>query len=79
MILEQYHGDVDLIDEYVYTMSDIGAFRSKCDEAIFALTCTQGLIKVGLGFFRTNADSQWNPVYNVFHRIFCCGKETIRR
>jgi len=43
MIWEQYHGDVDLIDEYVHTMSDIGAFQSKCDEDIFALTCTQGL------------------------------------
>ena len=28
------------------------------------------LIKVGLGIPRTNADSQWNPVYNAFHRIF---------
>jgi len=37
------------------------------------------LIKVGLGISRTNADSQWNPVYNVFHRNFCCGNETIRR
>ena len=26
--------------------------------------------KVGLGIFRTNADSQWNPVYNAFHRNF---------
>jgi len=26
--------------------------------------------KVGLGISRTNADSQWNPVYNAFHRIF---------
>ena len=34
--------------------------------------------KVGLGISRTNADSQWNPVYNVFHRNFC-GNETIRR
>ena len=37
------------------------------------------IIKVGLGISRTNADSQWNPVYNVFHRNFCCGNETIRR
>jgi len=37
------------------------------------------LLKVGLGISRTNADSQWNPVYNAFHRDFCCGKETIRR
>ena len=28
------------------------------------------IFKVGLCIFRTNADSQWNPVYNVFHRIF---------
>ena len=43
MILAQsrYHGNVDLIDEYVHTMSDIGAFRSKCDEAIFVLKFTQ--------------------------------------
>jgi len=26
MILAQYHGDVDLIDEYVHMMSDIGEF-----------------------------------------------------
>ena len=24
--------------------------------------------KVGLGISRTNADSQWNPVYNAFHQ-----------
>ena len=36
-------------------------------------------VKVGLGISRTNADSQWNPVYNAFHRIFCCANETIRR
>ena len=36
-------------------------------------------VKVGSGISRTNADSQWNPVYNVFHRNFCCGNETIRR
>jgi len=36
-------------------------------------------IKVRLGISRTNADSQWNPVYNTFHRIFCCGNEMIRR
>ena len=37
----------------------------------------QPYIKVGLGISRTNADSQWNPVYNAFHRIFCFGNETI--
>jgi len=36
-------------------------------------------IKVGLGISRTNGDSQWNPVYNAFHRIFCRGNETIRQ
>ena len=36
-------------------------------------------VNVGLGISRTNVDSQWNPVYNVFHRIFCCENETIRR
>jgi len=25
------------------------------------------VLKVGLGISRTNADSQWNPVYNAFH------------
>jgi len=28
------------------------------------------LFKVGLGISQTNADSQWNPVYNAFHRFF---------
>jgi len=36
-------------------------------------------VKVGLGISGTYADSQWNPVYNVFHRNFACGNETIRR
>jgi len=36
-------------------------------------------IKVGLGISRTNADSLCNPVYNVFHRNFCCGNEMIRQ
>jgi len=27
------------------------------------------LFKVALGISRTNADSQWNPVYKAFHRI----------
>jgi len=43
------------------------------------LKSTQPHLKVGLGISRTNADSQWDPVYNVFHRIFCYGNETIRR
>ena len=33
-------------------------------------TTTQTLkLKVGLVIFRTNADSQWNPLYNTFHRF----------
>ena len=28
--------------------------------------------QVGLGISRSNADSEWNPVYKVFHRICCC-------
>jgi len=35
-------------------------------------------LKVGLGISRTNADSQWSPVYNAFHRNFCCANKTIR-
>ena len=31
MILEQYHGNVNLTDEYVYMMGDIGAFQSKLE------------------------------------------------
>ena len=31
---------------------------------------TGKLLMVGLGISRTNADSRWNPVYNVFHRNF---------
>jgi len=32
-----------------------------------------------MGWVRTNADSQWNLVYKpeAFHRIRCCGNETI--
>jgi len=33
--------------------------------------------KMGLGISRTNADSQWNSVYNAFHRFFL--NETNRR
>jgi len=35
------------------------------------------VFKVELGNSRTNEDPQWNPVYNAFHRFFCCGNETI--
>ena len=34
---------------------------------------------MGLGNSRTNAGSQWNPVYNAFHRNFCCENETIQQ
>jgi len=37
------------------------------------------LSRVGLGVSRTHADSQWNLVYNAFHRFFCCANEMIRR
>jgi len=40
---------------------------------------TQPHLKVWLSICRTFADSQWNAVYNAFHRIFCCGNETICR
>ena len=45
------------------------------------MTCVFFLsnFKVGLDISRMNADSQRNPVYNAFRRIFCCGNETIRR
>jgi len=36
-----------------------------------------GNIEAGLGISRTNADSQWNPVYDTFHRFFY--NETICR
>jgi len=49
------------------------SFRSKCS------ALQNSRIKVRLSISRTNADSHWNPVYNAFHRIFCCGNETIRR
>ena len=35
-------------------------------------------VKMGLGISRTNTDSQWNPGYNAFHRVFCGENETIR-
>jgi len=40
---------------------------------------TQPHLKVGLGIPRTKADSQWNPVYNAFHRNSCCENEMILR
>jgi len=40
-------------------------------------TYSRGRGKVGLGISRTNADSQWISVYNVFHRICCCENEAI--
>jgi len=40
---------------------------------------TQPHLKVGLGISRTNADSEWNPVYNTFPRICWCGNETFCR
>ena len=37
---------------------------------------SRAVFKVGLGIFRTNVDSQWNPVYKAFHRVRCCENET---
>ena len=34
---------------------------------LVASVFTENALKVGLGISRTNAGSQWNPVYNVFH------------
>ena len=42
-------------------------------------TNVQPHLEVGLGISRTNPGSQWISVYNAFHRIFCCGNETICR
>jgi len=53
-------------------------FRTQ-DLVDFVFEGFRSTLKVGLGISRTNADSQLNPVYNVFHRNFCCGNETIRR
>ena len=33
-------------------------------------------VKAGLGIFETNVRIQWNPAYNAFHRMQCCGNET---
>ena len=52
-------------------------YRSRYKKRTWLGFCVR--VKVGLDISRTNADSQWNPAYNAFHRIFCCGNETIRR
>jgi len=58
-----------------YSGTDI-SFETKNVKAIFldCCCCCCLHIKVGLGISRTNADSQWNPVYNVFHRNFLLWK-----
>jgi len=68
MILAQYHGDVDLIDEYVHTMSDIGAFRSKYDEAIFALKCAQSSSS-GTSSDTASTISNNENLENLIHKI----------
>jgi len=40
------------------------------DELYSSFFVIKVFIKVGLGIYRANADSQWNPVYNAFHRNF---------
>ena len=74
----QFHSRANVLSACVTWLIDM------CDmthwhEWHVSLTCMTWLIKVGLGIARTNADSQWNPVYNALNRIFCYGNETIRR
>jgi len=65
----------------IHEMVSCRTSRSSCTFTLqqFEVANTVNRLKVGLGISRTNADSQWNPVYNAFHRNFCCGNETIRR
>jgi len=44
---------------------ELGVFRSHC----FLHLLLRLIFKVGLGISRRNTDSQWNAVYNAFHRI----------
>jgi len=54
-------------------------YQRSRDQDLHWIVQFSDFVKVGLGISRTNADSQWSPVYNVFHRKFCCGNETIRQ
>jgi len=76
---------IDLRDGYKYLKPDIKIKSLEVDNLILSDSTNEILpsevflnnIKVGLGISRTNADSQWNPFYNAFHRNFCCANETI--
>jgi len=59
--------DTDCFDSFFW---DLHAFRLKVLEK--NVGGEEG--KVGLSISRTNADPQWNPVYNAFHQFFLLWK-----
>jgi len=65
------------IYEYIYNPTNLNWRLFTARPTVRTLTVS-AVIKVRLGISRTNADSQWNQLYTVFHRIRCCGNETIR-
>jgi len=70
------------------TNRDLGS-KLRLDEEIDSFEINRALsvqiitvlpdLKVGLGMFGTNAESQWDPVYNAFNRVHWCGNETMRQ
>ena len=61
---------------------NLGVELDFCWPVFFAGFCTMLFEKCSfvcfeVGISRTNADSQWNPVYNAFHRFFCGANETM--
>ena len=46
---------------------------------LYTLQLKPQTLRWGWVFLERTRDSQWNPVYNAFHRFVCCGNETIRR
>jgi len=69
--------EADLVQNDLY-------WAASSQEFLLRVTRTsseKNVIQVGLGIYRTNADSQWNPFYKAFHQIHCCGNpdEMIRR
>ena len=64
----------------MYTQVDDKVVAGWClDDVCNMIKGKSTTLRWGWVFSRTNADSQWNPVYNAFHRFFCCGNETIHR
>jgi len=61
MLLEYDHGDDSRFDEYASVMSDIDAFRAKCEEAIFTLMSHASTLQGS----RTGTSSSSNSVSNV--------------